>query len=34
MKIDIQIDRLTPCLVDVSTGKELQTVFPLLRRMI
>jgi len=27
MKIDIQIDKLTPCLVDASTGEELQTVF-------
>jgi hypothetical protein len=27
MKIDIRIDKLTPCLVDVSTGKELQTTF-------
>jgi len=27
MKIDVQIDRLTPCLVETSSGKELQTVF-------
>ena len=27
MQIDITIDRLTPCLVEVSTGKELQTTF-------
>jgi len=29
MKIDINIDRLTPCLVEVSTGKVFQTVFSL-----
>lgn len=29
MKIDIQIDKLTPCLVEVATGKVLQTVFSL-----
>ena len=27
MKIDILIDKLTPCLVEVSTGKVLQTTF-------
>ena len=27
MKLDIYIDRLTPCLVEVSTGKVLQTTF-------
>jgi len=27
MKIDIQIDKLTPCLVEVSTGNEVQTIF-------
>ena len=27
MKIDILIDKLTPCLIEVSTGKVLQTVF-------
>ena len=27
MKIDVQIDKLTPCLVEASSGKELQTVF-------
>ena len=29
MQIDIIIDRLTPCLVEVSTGKVLQTTFSL-----
>jgi len=29
MKIDIQIDKLTPCLIEVSTGNVLQTVFSL-----
>ena len=27
MQINIQIDKLTPCLVEVATGTELQTVF-------
>ena len=27
MKIDVMIDKLTPCLVEISTGKVLQTVF-------
>jgi hypothetical protein len=27
MQIDIQIDKLTPCLVEVATGTELQTIF-------
>ena len=27
MKIDILIDKLTPCLVEIATGKVLQTVF-------
>jgi hypothetical protein len=27
MKIDIQIDKLTPCLVEVATGNVLQTTF-------
>ena len=27
MKIDILIDKLTPCLVEVKTGKVLQTIF-------
>jgi len=27
MKIDVIIDKLTPCLVEVSTGREVQTVF-------
>jgi len=27
MKIDIIIDRFTPCLIDAVTGEELQTVF-------
>jgi len=27
MKVDIIIDKLTPCLVEVDSGKELQTVF-------
>ena len=27
MRIDIHIDKLTPCLVEVSTGKELQTIY-------
>ena len=29
MSIDVIIDKLTPCLVEVSTGKEVQTVFSL-----
>jgi hypothetical protein len=29
MKIDILIDKLTPCLVEISTGKVLQTTFSL-----
>jgi len=29
VKIDILIDKLTPCLVEVSTGKVMQTVFSL-----
>ena len=29
MPIDVIIDKLTPCLVEVSTGKEVQTVFSL-----
>jgi hypothetical protein len=29
MKIDIFIDKLTPCLVEVATGKVLQTTFSL-----
>ena len=27
MKIEVRVDKLTPCLVDISTGDELQTVF-------
>ena len=27
MKIDILIDKLTPCLVDIATGNVLQTTF-------
>jgi hypothetical protein len=27
MKLDVLIDKLTPCLVDVATGKVLQTTF-------
>lgn len=27
MTIDIQIDKLTPCLLDTKTGEEVQTVF-------
>ena len=27
MKIEVIIDKLTPCLIEVSTGKEVQTVF-------
>jgi len=27
MKLDIIIDKLTPCLEEVSTGKLLQTIF-------
>ena len=29
MSIDVIIDKLTPCLIEVSTGKEVQTVFSL-----
>jgi hypothetical protein len=29
MKIDILVDKLTPCLIEVGTGKVLQTVFSL-----
>ena len=29
MKIDILIDKLTPCLVEIATGKVLQTTFSL-----
>jgi len=29
MQIDIVIDKLTPCLVDIATGKVLQTTFSL-----
>ena len=29
MKIDITIDKLTPCLIEVATGKVLQTIFSL-----
>lgn len=29
MEIDIVIDKLTPCLVEISTGNVLQTVFSL-----
>ena len=29
MKIDVLIDKLTPCLVEVATGKVLQTTFSL-----
>lgn len=29
MKIDISIDKLTPCLIEVSTGNVLQTAFSL-----
>jgi len=31
MKIDVHIDKLTPCLVEVSSGLELQTVFSVAR---
>ena len=27
MRIDVIIDKLTPCLVDAKTGKEVQTIF-------
>jgi len=27
MKIDVLIDKLTPCLIDIATGKVLQTTF-------
>ena len=27
MKIDVLIDKLTPCLVEIATGKVLQTIF-------
>jgi len=27
MKLDIQIDKLTPCLIEIKTGKVLQTTF-------
>ena len=27
MKIEVIIDKLTPCLVEVATGKEMQTVY-------
>jgi len=27
MKIDILIDKLTPCLIEVATGRILQTIF-------
>jgi len=32
MSIDIMIDKLTPCLVEVSSGKVLQTVFSLAKK--
>jgi hypothetical protein len=32
MKVDILIDKLTPCLVEVASGKVLQTTFSLVTR--
>ena len=31
MSIDVIIDKLTPCLIEISTGKILQTTFSLVK---